>query len=158
MVSVAAINMANLMSNFVALFVILRTRSGAAKAAQGILGEGLVPWNDIWAVPWQLGAILAAILASSVLAYFMTLKLGRLFARHFHKVPYRKLILAVAVTLVVLVFMLSGPLGLVIMGIATLIGLVPPTVGVKRVHLMGCLILPLLVTWALPLTGWGLVL
>jgi putative membrane protein len=92
---------------------------------------------------------------SSIIAYFATIRLGRAFAKHFHKVPYRKLIAAVAVMLVGLVFLLSGPLGLVIMMIATLIGFIPPTVGVKRVHLMGCLILPLLMTWAMPLTGWG---
>ena len=86
MVSVAAINTANAVSNFVALFVILKARSGAAKAAQSILGNGLVPWDQIWAVPWQLGLVLISILVSSIIAYFATIRLGRAFAKHFHKV------------------------------------------------------------------------
>jgi len=155
LVTVGAINAANAVSNFVALFVIYKARSGAAKAAQGILGDGLVPWTDIWSVPWQLGLIIVSMLLSGIIAYLATVRVSKVFARNFHRVPYRKLIGAVAVMLVVLVFLLSGPLGLVIMAIGTLLGAIPPTVGVKRVHLMGCLIMPLLVSWAVEWLGWG---
>jgi len=155
MVSVSAINTAHAVANFVALFVILKTRSGSAKAAQDILGDGLVPWTATWPPPGQLAMMLAAVLVSSVLAYFMTMRLGRFFADNFHRIPYRCLIGSVCLLLVVLVLIFSGPLGLVIMAIATFLGLIPPTVGVRRVHLVGCLIMPIFASWAAGLIGWG---
>jgi TctA family transporter len=155
MVTISAINASNAVANFVALFVILRTRSGAAKATQDILGAGLTPWTDIWAVPSQLALILVAVVVSSVLAYFMTLRIGKVFAEHFHKVPYRKLVLSILVLLVVLVVLMSGFVGLIILLVATLLGLIPPTVGVRRVHLIGCLIVPVLFSYATVAFGWG---
>jgi len=158
MVSLSAINTANAVTNFVALFVILRTRSGAAKATQDMLGTGLEAWTNPWPIPSQLLLILLSILISSVLAYFMTIRLGRLFAKHFHQVPYRKLVASVIVLLVVLVLFMAGPLGLAIMAIATFLGLIPPMVGVRRVHLIGCLILPILASWAWGILGWGVLM
>jgi len=155
MVTISAINASNAVANFVALFVILRTRSGAAKAAQDILGTGLTPWTDIWAVPSQLGLILVAVLISSVLAYFITLRIGKVFAENFHRVPYRKLVTFIIVLLVFLVILMSGPVGLIILLVATLLGLIPPTVGVRRVHLIGCLIVPVLFSYATVAFGWG---
>jgi len=154
-VSVSAINTTHAVANFVALFVILRTRSGAAKAAQNILGDGLVPWTAAWPPPEQLAMMLAAVLVSSVLAYFMTLRLGRFFASNFHRVPYRWLVGSVCLLLEVLVLIFSGPLGLGIMAMATFLGYIPPTVGVRRVHLIGCLIMPIFASWAAGLLGWG---
>ncbi len=155
MVTISAINASNAVANFIALFVILRTRSGAAKATQDILGAGLTPWNDIWSVPSQLGLILVAVLVSSVLAYFMTLRIGKVFAENFHRVPYRKLVFSILVLLVVLVVLMSGFVGLIILLVATLLGLIPPTVGVRRVHLIGCLIVPVLFSYATGAFGWG---
>ena len=155
MVTISAINASNAVANFIALFVILRTRSGAAKATQDILGSGLTPWTEIWAVPSQLVLILVAVLISSVLAYFLTLRIGKVFAEHFHKVPYRKLVTFIIVLLVVLVILMSGPVGLIILLVATLLGLIPPTVGVRRVHLIGCLIVPVLFSYAAGAFGWG---
>lgn len=155
MVSVSAINTAHAVANFVALFVILKTRSGAAKAAQDILGDALVPWTAVWPPPGQLAMMLVAVLVSSVLAYFMTLRLGRFFATNFHRVPYRWLVGSVCLLLIVLVLIFSGPLGLAIMVVATFLGSIPPTVGVRRVHLIGCLIVPIFASWAAGLIGWG---
>jgi putative membrane protein len=155
MVTVSAINVANALSNFVALFVILRTRSGAAKATGDILGSNLIGWDHVLPVPWQLGLILIAILVSSTMAYFMTMRLAKLFAEKFHRVPYRKLVLGIIVFLVILVVMMSGPLGVMILVIATLLGLIPPTVGVRRVHLIGALIVPVLFSSFCGSFGWG---
>jgi putative membrane protein len=156
-VSISSINTANAISNFVALFVIMRARSGAARAVGLILEGRAGPWDGTFP-PWQLGAILVSVLVSGLFAYKATLVLGRSFSEKFHKVPYRTLVVSIMLFLVILVVLFSGPLGLVIMLVATTIGLVPPLVGVKRVHLMGCLILPLILTWTgIPLpAGWRL--
>jgi putative membrane protein len=154
-ISVSAINTANAISNFVALFVIFHARSGAARAAEDILGYGLTPWTKPLHPPWQLSMILMTVLLSGIFAFFITLRIGKAFARNLDRISYRSLALSIIIFLVILVLVFSGPLGIVIMLIATAIGLVPPLVGVKRVHLMGCLVLPLLLTWSAPFGLWG---
>jgi putative membrane protein len=155
-VSISAINTANAISNFVALFVILKARSGAARAAQDIFGHDIGPWADPVRPPWALMVVLVSLLLSGLLAFLITLGLGNLFANNFQRISYRRLVVSNILFLVVLVILFSGPFGLCIMAIATLLGLIPPLVGVKRVHLMGCLILPLLLDWCGPALfgGW----
>ena len=155
-VSISAINTANAISNFVALFVILKARSGAARAAQDIFGHDIQPWIEPFRPPWALLVVLISLLISGLLAFLVTIKLGRIFSKSFQRISYRNLVISNIIFLIVLVFMFSGPLGLCIMVVATLLGLIPPLVGVKRVHLMGCLILPLLLNWCGPslFGGW----
>ena len=58
------------------------------------------------------------------------------------KVNYRILAVSVCVFLIAATYLLTGPLGLVILIPSTTLGMLPPLLGVKRVHLMGCLIIP----------------
>jgi putative membrane protein len=51
---------------------------------------------------------------------------------------------AVLAVLVVLIWLLSGIVGIGIFAVATVVGLVPPRVGARRVSLMGVLLGPLI--------------
>ncbi len=44
--------------------------------------------------------------------------------------------------MIALVALFCGLPGLLVLGTATLLGLVPPRLGVSRVHLTGCMLLP----------------
>lgn len=129
---------------FAALFVILRARSGVAAAVDGIAGH-VPPWEPVGLVPPLLLAILLALVVSAALSYGITVRLARPFARFAGRVRYGRLAGTVALALLVGVFLVSGPLGVLVLGTATALGLVPPLVGVRRVHLMGCLLVPLVV-------------
>jgi putative membrane protein len=87
---------------------------------------------------------MAATLAS-LLGFLYAFALGRLLARHASRVPYRTLVATVTVLLVLLIFLFTGPLGLAVASVATAVGLLPPLLGVRRVHLMGALLLPVIV-------------
>ena len=50
---------------------------------------------------------------------------------------------AVIVSLVLLVLLMTGIPGLLLLLAATLLGLVPPRIGTNRVHLTGCLLVPI---------------
>jgi len=131
----------------VALFVILRARSGVAAALDG-LADGVPPWSPAGYVPPLLAAVLLALLVSAAVSYAATVRLARPFAVLAGRVRYGRLARGIAGALTVAVFLLSGPPGLLVLGTAAALGLVPPLVGVRRVHLMGCLVIPLLVsTW-----------
>ena len=126
-----------------ALFVILRARSGVA-AAVDTLSNGVAAWSPLPWMPPILAAILLAALVSAVLAFVGVTRLARPFAILASRVRYGRLASVVAAVLVLAVALLTGPLGLLVLGTAACLGLVPPLVGVRRVHLMGCLLVPLL--------------
>jgi putative membrane protein len=52
--------------------------------------------------------------------------------------------------MVLLSFILAGPGGLLLLFLSTLLGMVPVKVGVSRVHLTGCLLLPILLYYFVP--------
>ncbi len=144
MVALGGVNTAAALFSILSLFIILRVRSGAAAAVDAVAASAIHPWEPLWNVPLAATVILASIVVASLVAYPLTLWIGRYFARNFSRIPYRRLVQAVMVFLLVMVVLLAGALGLVILATATAIGLLPPLLGVKRVHLMGCLLLPMI--------------
>jgi len=88
--------------------------------------------------------LLVASLVALGLAVIVTLQLGKFVAKRIAKFKYRKLSLIVLIILIVLVALFSGPLGLLVASIGTAIGLIAPKVGIKRIHAMGCLVLPII--------------
>jgi len=144
LVSVSAVNTSVALFNLMALFVILKSRSGAMKAVEGIMAADLTAWEPLGNVPMALSALLLSALIASILSIFLALFFGKLFARYCSKLNYIKLVKGVLIFLVIMVFMFSGVLGLVILAISTCVGMIPPLIGVKRVHLMGCLIIPVI--------------
>jgi len=78
------------------------------------------------------------------LSYFLTLKVGKIFAKKFANVPYALIVKLTITMIVILVFLFTGFMGVLILIVATLIGLLPVEWGVRRSHCMGILLLPIL--------------
>ncbi|MFQ5884314.1 MAG: tripartite tricarboxylate transporter permease [Thermoplasmata archaeon] len=142
-VAVSAVNTSSCFFTLLALFVLLRGRSGVMNAILGELGETLVPWEKIHFLPVAMTTLLLSGVIAACMGFFLTKRLGRRFARVWSSVDYTRLVLTIMCLLVGMVILLSGVLGLLVAAFSTSLGLIPPLVGVKRVHLMGCLILPL---------------
>jgi putative membrane protein len=126
----------------VALFLILRPRSGAA-----IVVNQLVPveqWGGL-VMPANLVYLVLAGLVAAILGFFLTLIIGKKFAKVFNKFPYKKIVTGIIVFIIVMVFAFTGVLGLFILVISTCIGLLPPFFGVRRSHGMGVLLLPVII-------------
>jgi TctA family transporter len=140
---VSAVNAANAVFNLLALFVLLKARSGAMKAVQGLLGRSEA-WTTMGDVPTALLALLVSALVVGCMAYVATLFLGRRFAKLVSRVRYVPLAVGVACMTVAMVAVFSGALGLLILAVAVPLGSLPRKLGVRRVHLMGCLIVPTL--------------
>jgi len=138
-----AANAATAVFTLATLFVILRARSGVAAAIDAV-ASGVPAWEPLPQVPTLMVAVLLAVVASAALAYAATVRLARPFAVFAGRIRYGRLARGIALALVLAVFLATGPLGLLVLGTATGLGLVPPLVGVRRVHLMGCLLVPLL--------------
>jgi len=139
-VSLSSINTANAFFCLVALFLIQRSRNGATLAIGKLIT--VREWSGV--PPAEMYLLLMGILVSSVFGLFVTLSLGKRIAVRIHTVSYERIVFWVLVFVVSLVGILTGLCGLLILGVSTILGLLPPVLGVRRSHLMGVLLLPVL--------------
>jgi len=122
----------------------MRARSGAMKAVQGLIGDDVTLWTSLGGVPWALCCLLACVLVSGLLAFVLTLFIGKRAAKLLPRVRYRPLAVGVCCFMVAMSFVFGGVLGLGILACAYFLGTLPDRLGVRRVHLMGCIIVPTL--------------
>lgn len=142
-----ALGGAHLVFSFGLLWVALRPRTGLAVAVAAV-------WPaPAWAsglAPPPVAPVLAATLLGALVGAAAACALDGWASRLLPRVGRAASAGALAfVTL--LVAMLSGWLGLLLYGVAALVGSLPPRLGVARLHLTACLLVPVL---ALRL-GWG---
>ncbi len=141
LISVSAVNTSNAFFVLLALFTIGKARSGAISGVAQLLENDLVPWNKAFP-PDIFILLLISACAAGGFAYLAGTKTSTFFGRHISKVKYKPLAFSVLVFLVLITFLFSGPLGLIILVPSTALGMLPPQLGVKRVHLMACIMLP----------------
>ena len=122
--------------SFVSLYIISRTRTGAAVAIQEIIG------NFSWKI---LTLILATSLISGIIAFFLSLFLAKFFSQKINKINYSKLSLITLSLLGIVVFLFSGLFGLVVLIVSTFTGIYAISLGVRRTNMMGCLLIPTII-------------
>ncbi len=83
------------------------------------------------------------------LSVFLTLAFAKLFARKIYKFDYGKLSIFILLFIVVLSIIISGFYSLPILITGTAIGIIASILGVRKMHLMGCLILPVIIFFLL---------
>ncbi|MCK5030345.1 MAG: tripartite tricarboxylate transporter permease [Thermoplasmatales archaeon] len=140
-VTLSAVNTACAFFVVVVLFIILRSRSGVTLAAMEL--TAVEEWMGV-VMSANLAYLLIALILGGTLSYFLTLSVGKIFARHFANVPYQLIIGLTIAMVVILVFLFTGILGILILVVATFIGLLPVHWGVRRSHCMGILLIPII--------------
>ena len=140
-VTLSSVNTASAFSVIIVLFIILKPRSGAALAVNELIT--IEEWTELM-IPTTLIYLLIFLILAGLLSYFFTLKVGKLFAQHFTKVPYTSLVALTIVMIAVLVFLFTGVFGLLILITSTFIGFLPVLWGVRRSHCMGVLLIPII--------------
>jgi len=132
--------------SFISLYLISRTRTGAAVAIREIIG---IPSINI------LILILSVVFISGLISFFLTKNLAKLFSQKITKINYTKISITTLIILGIIVFLSSGLLigekitsgffGLGILIISTLTGIYCIQTGVRRTNMMGCLIIPTII-------------
>ncbi len=140
-VTLSSVNTASAFSVIVVLFVILRPRSGAALAVNELIA--VEEWTA-FAIPTDLIYLLMFLIFGGALSYFLTLKIGKIFAKRFANVPYSLLVTLTVAMITILVFIFTGVFGILILIAATCIGFLPVFWGVRRSHCMGILLIPII--------------
>jgi len=140
-ITISAVNTACAFTIVAVMFITLRARSGATLAVIDLMAVS--EWTNI-VMPANLSYLLIGLLLGGTLSYFLTLKIGKIFAKHFINLPY-SLIVKITISIVVtLVFLFTGFVGLLVLIIATFIGLLPVEWGIRRSHCMGVLLIPII--------------
>jgi len=132
LVFLSAINTSDAVYSLIALFTIQNPRSGVGV----IVGKVLE-------VDFDTVLLLIGVMAFS--AFFATvlhIEAGRRMARFVGKINYRKLCMGSLLTIISLIAFFTGPFGLALAILCTILGTLPILSGVSRTHLMGVLLLP----------------
>ena len=132
-----AINTVVMALSFITLYSIEKARTGSAVAISRLLQ---ISSSDLL-------IIITTIILASLISFFLTVFIGKFFARRISKISYNLLSIIVIAILVLVVFTFSGFLGLLIFITGIFTGLVAIQFNVKRIFLMGCLIVPTLVIY-----------
>jgi len=78
------------------------------------------------------------------ISFLITLKLSKVFSNIICKINYGLLILSTLSFLLILVYFISGFLGLLVLSIAAIVGMIPISKNLARINLMGCLVIPVI--------------
>jgi len=119
--------------SFITLFVIGRTRTGAAVAINEILKE--ITLTD-------LSIIIGTIIISGLLAFLIAINISKLAAKYITKINYRITSLTVLLILAIITIIFSNPLGFLVFITATALGIFTIPSGARRINLMGVLLIP----------------
>jgi len=127
--------------NTVSSIFVLTTFYLIGKARTGVIAS----LQQIITLDWHAYLVLlAACFVAAGIGVALTLKIGKWFAANIWKIKYRKLSLGIIAFLLVLSAIFSGLTGLLVVSVATTIGLLAPLVGIRRIHCMGVLVLPVI--------------
>ena len=128
-----AINTIVMGLSFITLYSIQKTRTGAAVAISKLLPE--LTFNNLL-------FIIGTIIISGIIAFFITIFISKLTAKNIHKIPYSKLSLIILVVLLFLTTYFTGLRGLLVFIISASLGISTILLGIRRMHLMGALLVP----------------
>ena len=98
----------------------------------------------------EMPSLLLCILFTSLVSYVLTMRLGRKLLVKAQGRDLTKLNQGALIGMIVLSFVLAGPGGLLLLTLSTILGMVPGKIGISRVHLTGCLLLPILLYYFAP--------
>lgn len=124
--------------SFISLYVISKTRTGAAAAIMDLIG---IPSKNM------LILILAVVLISGIISFFLTQKLSVVFCRNINKINYTKLSMITLFVVTSVVFLVSGFFGLFVFVISAFTGIFCISLGSRRTQMMGCLLLPTIILY-----------
>ena len=136
----ASIGTVTAVFSLVTLSVTGSGRSGSALAVKEVIGDSL---RGFCSEAFLL--IILSLALASLLGYIATIGTGKMMMRLSELIPEKTVNNAVLILIVVLVLLFTGPLGLVVLTVSAGVGRIPPALGVGRVCLTGCLMVPVLI-------------
>jgi len=121
--------------SFISLYAIGKTRTGAAVAVQQIINKIS---NE------TIVLIIATILISGIISFYLTLFIAKIFSRNINKINYTKLSLITIAIITLIVLLVSNFVGIFILITSTLTGIYAMSFNIRKTNMMGCLMIPII--------------
>lgn len=131
--ALGGINTSNIVFTLIMLYLLGRTRSGAAEAVSQII---------YFMEPGHIVLIVITTLVVGCISAPTTLFLGKRFISLAERIDYVKMNKVIMISLMLMVVAFSGLVGTIITLTAACIGIITINSGVRRSHLMGFLLIP----------------
>ena len=139
----SAVGTSSVVFSLLALCIEGSGRTGAMLALQQAVGPELQ--DQLSSFPsTSASLLLLSALIASIIGYRSMLFAGDVLSKRTSGKDLGRINMLVLAGLSALVLLFNGPSGIVVASVATLVGCLPARLGVRRVHLTGCLLLPLL--------------
>ena len=135
-----AINTIVMGLSFIALYSIQKTRTGAAVAVSKLINNLSI--NELF-------YIIITIIIAGIISFFVTIFISKLVAKNINKISYSKISVSILIILTILTIYFTGFLGLLIFITSTSLGITTIQLGIKRMHLMGALLIPTILFYLL---------
>ncbi|MEM4703186.1 MAG: tripartite tricarboxylate transporter permease [Candidatus Pacearchaeota archaeon] len=126
--------------SFVALYAINKPRTGIAVFIGKFLPDLAI--NQLW-------IFLAIAIVTAIICVFLSSLLAKAFSKNITKFNYKYLCLGILIFLLIMTPVISGWLALLVLVSGTAIGILTSILGVKKIHMMGSLLLPVILFYVL---------
>ncbi|MBA45434.1 MAG: hypothetical protein CMB31_02460 [Euryarchaeota archaeon] len=137
------------------LYMVGRPRSGAA------LALNMIYPIDIWGTlepPSDFVRLVAITIIAGLFSVPVMIKLSKGMLKLHELIPLRTMVISVILFVSALVWFSTGFIGLGVLVIGTLMGLMPPRIGIRRSHGMGIILVPIMIyTFAQQFDGFGFI-
>lgn len=137
---VSSINIIVMALSFVTFYSIQKTRTGSAVAISKLLPN--LSMNNLL-------LIITSIIFTGFIAFFITMNIAKLFAKHINKINYSKISIFILAVLTFFTIYFSGMIGLLVFITSAFLGIAAILLGIKRTQLMGCLLVPTILYYLL---------
>lgn len=126
--------------SFVSLYAIGKPRTGVAVFVGKLIPELTIP---------HLISLLAVALIAAFFSFFVSLFFAKFFSKNITKIRYKWLSLGTLIFLLVLTPIISGWFALLVVLVGTCLGILSTLLGVKKIYLMGSLMIPVILWYLL---------
>jgi putative membrane protein len=132
LILLGSINTLVITTSFFTLYLINKTRTGAASAISNLLTLQAS----------HLYLIILTIFIVTIFSVPLTILISKTISDNIHKINYSKISKFILFFLFLITIIISGPLGFLVLIISTCLGLLCTLLGARKSLLMGCLIIP----------------
>jgi len=132
LMTTSGINVANDVFSLISLWLVGNPRSGSSVAVQQIIGD--VTMFDVL-------FLIGSTLLTAGIAAILTLKLGKIIPKFLSRLNYKMLTLSIIIFIVLMIFIMTGPCGLLIAFTSASIGILCMRLEIRRSHCMGVLLI-----------------
>ena len=124
------------------LYIIGRSRSGATLALK--MMYPIETWNSSQPTA-DFVRLLAVTLAAGIMAMPIMKIVGKGMLRLHAAIPLQSMVMGVIIFVTALVWLSTGFVGIGVLIVGTILGLMPPRIGIRRSHGMGIILVPIMI-------------